>query len=181
MTAAQLANLEKGRFKRGVASNPKGRPPNRVAALLKKVLPTKGRKSFDGLTADEVNTVERSLLSMREEDLVELKKSPETPFYMKALASALLSDMKAGRMTAADTLRSRQYGAVMQPVGVAVTTLALEEIDEELERLRRLDAMASGYDRAEEDDAWLRRPNSAVANGAGREEAVANGAGREEE
>ena len=143
MTQAQLDNLEKGRFRKGVVSNPNGRPRNRVSALLRRVLSNKARKA-EGLSLDEVNTIERVVLSLDESSLKKIKADPETPAYLKALVCAMLADMKGGRMQAADRIRSRQYGDVPVPLDVTAHPVSIEEIDAEIARLRELEARATG-------------------------------------
>lgn len=114
MTPAQLANLEKGRFQPGQSGNPAGRKKNRVAALLKQVVPKGKLKKSEALTIDEINTIEKSVLSLELADLQLLAKMEETPAYMKTLAMAIIIDMKNGQTRTVDTLRNRQYGTPTQ-------------------------------------------------------------------
>lgn len=114
MTPAQLANLEKGRFQPGQSGNPAGRKKNRVTALLKQVLPKGSIKKSEALSIDEINTIEKSVLSLQLADLQLLAKMQETPAYMKTLAMAIIIDMKNGQTKTVDLLRSRQYGTPTQ-------------------------------------------------------------------
>ena len=114
MTPAQLANLEKGRFQPGQSGNPAGRKKNRVTALLKQVLPKGSIKKSEALSIDEINTIEKSVLSLQLADLQLLAKMEETPAYMKTLAMAIIIDMKNGQTKTVDLLRSRQYGTPTQ-------------------------------------------------------------------
>ncbi len=114
MTPAQLANLEKGRFQPGQSGNPAGRKKNRVTALLKQVLPKGSIKKSEALSIEEINTIEKSVLSLQLADLQLLAKMEETPAYMKTLAMAIIIDMKNGQTKTVDLLRSRQYGTPTQ-------------------------------------------------------------------
>ena len=143
MTEAQLANLQAWKWKPGQTGNPAGRPRNRVSALLRRVLSNKARKA-EGLSLDEVNTIERVVLSLDESSLRKIKEDPETPAYLKTLVCAMLADMKDGRMQAADRIRSRQYGDVPVPLDVTAHPVSIEEIDAEIARLRELEARATG-------------------------------------
>lgn len=144
MTQSQLANLEGHKFVKGQSGNPNGRPRNRVNALLRRILPKGSLKKAEALSLDEVNTIERVVLSLDQAGLQTLVDDAETPAYLKTLAKAVLTDLKGGRMQAADRLRSRQYGDLPQSVDLSVATKSLEEIEDELSRLRRQDAIASG-------------------------------------
>lgn len=120
-SAAQLANLEKGTWKPGQSGNPKGRPKNRVNALLKAVLGTPRRgaqRRMTEMTNDEIDTTEKAILALQLSDLQLLAKADETPAYAKALAMAAILEMKNGKITALDRLRERQYGAIKQQVDI---------------------------------------------------------------
>ncbi len=119
MTPAQLANIEGHKFKKGQSGNPRGRQPNRIARMLKEILPKSKRKILaHDLTTEEINTIERKVLQLELPDLQLICKNESTPAYMKSLAMAVIIDMKNGRTTTVDTLRNRQYGATKQQVEV---------------------------------------------------------------
>lgn len=118
MTQAQLANLEKGRFKPGQCGNPAGRKKDRVKALLREVLPKAKLKKAEALTIDEINTIEKAVLALELPDIQLLAKAESTPAYMKTLAMAIIIDMKNGQTKTVDLLRNRQYGSPAQKVDV---------------------------------------------------------------
>lgn len=121
MSPAQLANLEKGTWKKGQSGNPKGRKPNRVCAILKNVLGTKQRgrmRRMTEMTNEEIDTAEKAILALQLSDLQLLAKADETPAYAKALAMAAIMEMKNGKIAALDRLRERQYGAIKQQVDI---------------------------------------------------------------
>lgn len=113
-------------WKKGQSGNPAGRKPNRILQLLKK---NKVKECY-GLTDEEINTTERCVLEMGIKGLQAIAKDDETPAYMKALAMACITDMKAGRTNTVNMLRDRQYGAITKQVdvttgGVPIATQSL--------------------------------------------------------
>lgn len=136
MSPAQLANLEKGTWKKGQSGNPKGRPKNRVCAILKNVLSLKQRGRMSSrmteMTNEEIDTAEKAILALQLSDLQLLAKADETPAYAKALAMAAIMEMKNGKIAALDRLRERQYGAIKQQVDITTNgkdMAAAETID----------------------------------------------------
>ena len=118
-TEAQLANLRGHEFKKGQCGNPKGRPKNRINSLLKEILPkSKMKKIKQELTKDEVNTIEKQVLQLELSDLQLVAKADSTPAYLKALAMAIIIEMKNGKTSTVDRLRDRQYGAINQKMDV---------------------------------------------------------------
>lgn len=118
MSAAQLANLKGHEYKKGQSGNPNGRPRNRMLKLLKQICP-KGRiKENTGLTINEIDYIEQTVLSMTLSELQLIAKEDRTPAYMKTLAMAIIMDMKNGKTDTVNKLRSRQYGDIKQQVEV---------------------------------------------------------------
>ena len=64
MTASQLANIEPYKFKKGQSGNPKGSTKNRVKQYLKNILPKSKLKKTEGLTMQEINTIEKKVLEV---------------------------------------------------------------------------------------------------------------------
>lgn len=118
MTESQLANLDGHKWKKGQSGNPKGKPKNRVAELLKRVLPKGKLRRMEALTTDEIDTIELGILALELDDLQALAKADETPAYAKTLAMAAIIDMKNGRTATMDRLMDRQYGKPQQKVDI---------------------------------------------------------------
>ena len=118
MTKSQLANIEKHKWQKGQSGNMSGRKKDRVKELLRQVLPKNKLKKSEALSLDEINTIERMVLSLEANDLRLLCATDDTPAYARTLAVAALTDMKMGKTTTVDKLRDRQYGAAKQSVDV---------------------------------------------------------------
>lgn len=118
MTASQLANLDAYKWKPGQSGNPKGKPKNRAKAYFKRLLSKAQLKKSEGLTADEINTIERKVLEVGLPDLQLLAKDGGSPAYLKNLCMAIIIDMKNGKTDTVDKLRERQYGKAKQQIEV---------------------------------------------------------------
>ena len=144
MTESQLANIESHKWHKGQSGNPKGKPKDRVKALLKHVLPKSKLKKSEGLTQDEINTIERSILAMELSDLQVLAKADETPAYAKTLAMAAIIDMKNGKTNTVDRLMDRQYGKPQQKVDITSNGKQIQQgtpltREEQIEYLKKLE------------------------------------------
>lgn len=128
MTASQLANL-KAPWKKGErgASFNAGRKKNRVNELLKKIISPNRLKQSEALSVEEINTIERKVLSMNLSELQLLAKTDETPAYAKTLAMAIVIDMKNGKTATVDKLRDRQYGTAKQTVDITTAGAAINQ------------------------------------------------------
>lgn len=106
------------RFKPGQSGNPSGRPKSKAIAQMTKIIGKKALKKAYGMGSAEVDEWERRMLACTLADLQLIAKNDETPTYPKALAMAIIIDMKNGRTTTVDKIRDRQYGSVKQQVEV---------------------------------------------------------------
>lgn len=140
MVEAQLNNLKP--YKKGQSGNPKGRPKNRADEFFRKIVGLKSLRKTQGLSLDEVNTIERKLLEVTQSDLKAIIESEEASIYLKTLARAIIFDMKAGQTKTVAKLREMQYGAITQTVelsgvgGKPLFTMSENEIKDEIERIR---------------------------------------------
>ena len=111
-------------FQPGQSGNPAGRPKgsknkvNRIPELLKSVLGAKKAAEIDGLSMEEVDTIENIILTLGIKELNKLGASEQSPAYLTTLSRAAIMDMKNGRTKVMDLLRDRQFGAVKKQVDV---------------------------------------------------------------
>lgn len=106
-------------WKPGQQGNPQhknvGRQRNRVTELHKKL---KVLRKQDGLSQEEIDTIEQTLITMTLPELQIIAKTDGASVYEKTLAMALIIDMKNGRTTTLDKIRERQFGKVVQKVDI---------------------------------------------------------------
>lgn len=148
MTPAQLANLEKGRFRKGEVSNPKGRPRNRAKEDLRKnkSLSREAMRRLDGLSKDEVDTYERVSMALPLSDLKALLKDPNIPLFFATYIKSAIECYERGDTRVMDRLRTLQFGE--PPKSLDVTTaghplrrspseMTEEEIMAEMEEIKK--------------------------------------------
>ena len=107
MNPNSLANLEKGKFKKGQITNPKGRPRNRVPEYRAKLMGPDKAKEFQGISRDEYFSWYETLLAMDLDKLKALESDTEVPMFVKTYARAMVADMNAGRTTTVDKMVDR--------------------------------------------------------------------------
>lgn len=105
-------------YEKGQSGNPAGRPRNRAKEALRGYMNPKQLKATTDFTNDEINTIERTLLTADTETLNQIAEAKEIPFYMRALAKAMICDMKAGRTDTVNRLRERQYGKAIEQIDI---------------------------------------------------------------
>lgn len=110
--------LRAHQFKPGQSGNPKGRPRSKVKALLELCLTTRQVRANTNLDSDEINEIEKAILSLDLKALQAVAKEEKTPAYMKTLAMAAIIEMKNGKTQTMNLLRDRQFGAVKKNVDV---------------------------------------------------------------
>ena len=103
-----------------------------------------GLKKSEALTSEEIDTIERSILSLELADLQTLARNEETPAYAKTLAMAALMDMKFGKTYTVDRLMDRQYGKPQQKVDITTGGKPIQAgrpltREEQVEYLRQLE------------------------------------------
>lgn len=104
MNPNSLANLEKGKFKKGQITNPNGRPRNRVPAYREKLMGIEKAKQFQGISRDEYFSWYETLLALDLEELKALESDADIPMFAKTYARAMVADMNAGRTTTIDKM-----------------------------------------------------------------------------
>ena len=136
-------------FQPGQSGNPAGRPKgaknkvNRIPELLKSVLGAKKAAEIDGLSMDEVDSIENLVLALGIKELNKLGAAESSPAYLTTLSRAAIMDMKNGRTKVMDLLRDRQFGAVKKEVDVttnggslgAPATMTPEEAKQVLKKI----------------------------------------------
>lgn len=127
MTEGSKAHYVKPRWKPGESGNPKGKQKNRVTELLENCLTIKQIKANTNLSTDEINAIEKIVLSLDLKSLQAVAKCDSTPAYMKTLAMAAILDMKNGRTKVMDLLRDRQFGAVKKNVDVTTNGMSVAQ------------------------------------------------------
>lgn len=113
-------------WKKGQSGNPEGSKPSRVQDSLIACGIFKSKKQCKdhyALTEAEINGWERTMLTLSVDRIKTLVKWDACPAYPKGLAIAILSDMKDGRTTTLDKLRSRQFGDIAQKMEVTGSIL----------------------------------------------------------
>lgn len=139
-------NIEKYKFKPGQCGNPNGRPKNRAPEKLAKVMGKSKVKKYYGLTNEEVEYWELSLISLRLDEITALAKDPDIPVYVRGLSMAILTETKRGETKTLDKLREHVYGRAKQQLELTgrITTSVEELTDEEIkEELHRIHAARS--------------------------------------
>ena len=108
---ANPENLRGHEFRKGQSGNPKGRPKNRVPEMIVDALKLRSRKELTaGMSIEEVQQWEQFLMVASSDDVVILAQDSGIPVYARALAKAILVDMKNGKTRTLDKLRDRTYG-----------------------------------------------------------------------
>jgi hypothetical protein len=107
MNPNSLANLEKGKFKKGQITNPKGRPKNRVPAYREKLMGPEKAKQFQGISREEYFSWYETLLAMDLDELKALNEDATVPVFVKTYARAMVADMNAGRTTTVDKMMDK--------------------------------------------------------------------------
>ena len=114
---ANPENLRGHEFRKGQSGNPKGRPKNRVPEMIVDALKLRSRKELTaGMSIEEVQQWEQFLMVASSDDVVILAQDSGIPVYARALAKAILVDMKNGKTRTLDKLRDRTYGKVTDRV-----------------------------------------------------------------
>lgn len=114
---ANPENLRGHEFRKGQSGNPKGRPKNRVPEMIVDALKLSSRKELTaGMSIEEVQQWEQFLMVASSDDVVILPQDSGIPVYARALAKAILVDMKNGKTRTLDKLRDRTYGKVTDRV-----------------------------------------------------------------
>ena len=108
-TEKQLANLQP--FKKGVVTNPNGRPKKLVTQL-------KGL----GYTKDDINQTLMNMVAMSREELTEIDKSNDYTILERIVAGALLKSHDKNSLFSLETLLTRVHGKPKEEVETTIRT-----------------------------------------------------------
>lgn len=101
------ADIVKHQFKKGVVTNPNGRP-RKYVSILKDA----------GYKLSEINDTIQNMMAMRVEELNDVYKNKDTTILEKTIAGAMIKSMKNGSLYSLDTLLTRVYGKPKETTSV---------------------------------------------------------------
>lgn len=113
---ANQQNIEPYKFQPGQSGNPKGRPPNRVAAFRERIMGKKKAKKYFGISAFEVTEWYEALITMDLPDLKLLAADDTAPALARTYARAIIFDMNGGKTTTIDKLTAKLHGKAIQRI-----------------------------------------------------------------
>lgn len=105
-------HLEKHKWPKGKSGNPKGRPKS----MLNKMRESLGVDLGIEVTKGDIKTVIQSILCLTIPELQKLVKDSKTPAMVVGMATAIIKDANAGKITTVDSLLDRVYGRPSQEI-----------------------------------------------------------------
>ena len=111
-------NIEKHKFKKGQTGNPNGRPP-KMETVLKKLFLSEYSFKLSNSQANEIIT---SMLSRTRNELLELAKNEDLPFWVSMIVKKAHKDYNSSSIELIEKLFDRVYGKPKQVMDIDHTT-----------------------------------------------------------
>lgn len=105
LSSRDKSNKNLVKWKKGQSGNPAGRPKKFTSFLID-----------SGYKLSEVNDAIQSLLSLTEEELMEIQEDKNATILERTVVNALMRSMKNGSLYSLETLLSRVYGSPKQEI-----------------------------------------------------------------
>jgi hypothetical protein len=105
LSSRDKSNKNLVKWKKGQSGNPAGRPKKFTSFLID-----------SGYKLSEVNDAIQSLLSLTEEELLEVQEDKNATILERTVVNALMRSMKNGSLYSLETLLSRVYGTPKQEI-----------------------------------------------------------------